>query len=177
MVSNINQVGRNTHHYNKQHLTFNTVKKREQFCTHERCNVLFAALTEFRRLSFREGTLEKGTFEKCLKNANADDKFSKYKKFIKEELVSRKLITAEFTRWNPNKSEPTYTMAKSVIEVAVKRLSKYNLEHKSKKSQIEEPRYPLVKSEILLSKATLNELTEAIRKLIPEGSSYTIYNK
>lgn len=157
------------------------MKKREQFCTNERCNVLFAALTEFCRLSFRDGTLEKGTFEKCLKNANADAKFKSYKKFIKEELVSRKLITAEFTRWNMNRSEPTYAMAKSIIEAAVKRLSKYNLDHKAKESNVEEPVYPLgkkeVKKEILLKDATLNELTEAIRKFIPEGTSYTIHNK
>lgn len=157
------------------------MKKREQFCTNERCNVLFAALTEFCRLSFRDGTLEEGTFEKCLKNANADSKFKNYKRFIKEELVSRRLITAEFTRWNMNRSEPTYLMAKSIIEAAVKRLSKYNLDHKAKESSTEEPVYPIskkeVKKEILLSKATLNELTDAIRKLIPEGTSYTIYNK
>ncbi len=154
------------------------MKKREQFCTNERCNVLFAALTEFCRLSFRDGTLEKGTFEKCLKNANADAKFKSYKTFIKEELVSRKLITAEFTRWNMNRSEPTFVMAKSIIEAAVKRLSKYNQDHKSKKSQTEEPVYIIsnkeVKKEILLSEATLSELTEAIRKIIPEGTSYTI---
>ena len=154
------------------------MKKREQFCTNERCNVLFAALTEFCRLSFRDGTLEKGAFEKCLKNANADVKFKNYKTFIKEELVSRKLITAEFTRWNPNRSEPTYAMAKSVIEAAVKRLSKYNLDHKSKKINTEEPVYPIgnkeVKKEILLSEANLDQLTEAIRKLLPEGTSYTI---
>lgn len=157
------------------------MKKRESFCTNERCNVLFAALTEFCRLSFREGTLEEGTFEKCLKNANADSKFKNYKRFIKEELVSRRLITAEFTRWNMNRSEPTYLMAKSIIEAAVKRLSKYNLEHKAKESKVEEPVHPIgkkeEKKEILLSKATLNELTEAIRKFIPEGTSYTIYNK
>lgn len=155
--------------------------KRESFCTNERCNVLFAALTEFHRLSSREGTLEKGTFEKCLKNANADAKFKNYKTFIKEELVSRKLITAEFTRWNPNRSEPTYAMAQSVIEDAVKRLSKYNLEHKSKKAKTEESVYPIgnkeVKKEILLSEATLTELTEAIKKLLPKDTSYTICNK
>ena len=153
------------------------MKKRESFCTHERCTVLFAALTEFHRLSFRDGTLEKGTFEKCLKNANADDKFKNYKTFIKEELVSRKLITAEFTRWNPNRSEPTYAMAKSIIEEAVKRLSKYNLEHKSKAPKAEEPVYPIVKKvekEILLKDATLAQLTEAIKNILPEGVSYTI---
>lgn len=153
--------------------------KRESFCTNERCNVLFAALTEFHRLSSREGTLEKGTFEKCLKNANADAKFKNYKPFIKEELVSRRLITAEFTRWNPNRAVPTYAMAQSVIEDAVKRLSKYNLEHKAKAPKAEEV-YPLgkkeVKKEILLSEATQEQLTEAIRKFIPKGTSYTIYN-
>lgn len=153
------------------------MKKRESFCTNERCNVLFAALTEFHRLSFRDGTLEKGTFEKCLKNANADNKFKIYKTFIKEELVSRKLITAEFTRWNPNRSEPTYAMAKSIIEEAVKRLSKYNLEHKSKAPKAEESVYPIVKKvekEILLKDATLAQLTEAIKNILPEGVSYTI---
>lgn len=142
--------------------------------------MLFAALTEFCRLSFRDGTLKKGTFEKCLKDANADAKFAKYKKFIKEELVSRRLITAEFTRWNMNRSEPTYAMAKSIIEAAVKRLSKYNQDHKSKESKVEEPVYPLgkkeVKKEILLSEATFNELTEAIKRLLPKDTSYTIYN-
>lgn len=155
--------------------------KRESFCTNERCNVLFAALTEFHRLSSREGTLEKGTFEKCLKNANADSKFKNYKPFIKEELVSRRLITAEFTRWNPNRAVPTYAMAQSVIEDAVKRLSKYNLEHKSKKAKTEEPVYPIgnkeVKKEILLSEATLFELTEAIKRILPKDTSYTICNK
>jgi hypothetical protein len=157
------------------------MKKREQFCTTERCNVLFAALTEFHRLSFRDGTLEKGTFEKCLKNANADDKFKNYKAFIKEELVSRKLITAEFTRWNINRSEPTFVMAKSIIEASVKRLSKYNLEHKTKKVNTEEPVYPIgnkeVKKEILLSEADLNQLTEAIKRLLPKDTSFTIHNR
>jgi hypothetical protein len=156
------------------------MKKRESFCTNERCNVLFAALTEFCRLSFRDGTLKEGTFEKCLKNANADAKFKNYKKFIKEELVSRRLITAEFTRWNMNRSEPTYAMAKSVIEDAVKRLSKYNQDHKSKETKVEEPVHPISKKEekkeILLSEATLDELTDALRKFIPKGTSYTIYN-
>lgn len=156
------------------------MKKRESFCTNERCNVLFAALTEFCRLSFRDGTLKEGTFEKCLKNANADSKFKNYKKFIKEELVSRRLITAEFTRWNMNRSEPTYAMAKSILEAAIKRLSKYNQDHKSKETKTEEPVYPLgkkeVKKEILLKEATLDELTDAIRKLISKGTSYTIYN-
>jgi hypothetical protein len=156
------------------------MKKRESFCTNERCNVLFAALTEFHRLSFRDGTLEEGTFEKCLKNANADAKFKNYKKFIKEELVSRRLITAEFTRWNMNRSEPTFVMAKSILEAAVKRLSKYNQDHKSKETKAEEPVYPIcnkeVKKEILLSEATLDELTDAIRRLISKGTSYTIYN-
>ena len=142
--------------------------------------MLFAALTEFHRLSFRDGTLEKGAFEKCLKNANADSKFKNYKPFIKEELVSRRLITAEFTRWNPNRAVPTYAMAQSVIEDAIKRLSKYNLEHKSKKAKTEEPVYPLgkkeVKKETLLKEATLDELTDAIRRLISKGTSYTIYN-
>lgn len=153
------------------------MKKRESFCTTERCNVLFAALTEFHRLSFRDGTLEKGTFEKCLKNANADKKFRTYKTFIKEELVSRKLITAEFTRWNPNRSEPTYAMAKSVIEEAVKRLSKYNLEHKAKAPKAEEPVHPIgkkVEKEILLKDATLAQLTDAIRAMMVDNTSYTI---
>lgn len=157
------------------------MKKRESFCTTERCNVLFAALTEFHRLSFRDGTLEKGTFEKCLKNAQADLKFKNYKKFIKEELVYRRIITAEFTRWNPNRSEPTYAMAQSILEAAVRRLSKYNIEHKAKAPKAEEPVYSLgkkeVKKEILLKDATLNELTEAIKKLLPKDTSYTIYNK
>jgi hypothetical protein len=156
------------------------MKKRESFCTNERCNVLFAALTEFHRLSTRDETLEKDTFDKCLKHANADAKFKNYKKFIKEELVSRKIIKVGFTRWNSQMSEPTYAMAKSVIEDAVKRLSKYNQDHKSKESKVEEPVYPLgkkeVKKEILLSEATLEELTEAIRRLISKGTSYTIYN-
>ena len=156
------------------------MKKRESFCTNERCNVLFAALTEFHRLSTRDEALEKDTFEKCLKNANADSKFKNYKKFIKEELVSRKLIKADFTKWNPKMSEPTYAMAKSILEAAVKRLSKYNTEHKSKESKVEEPVYPLgkkeVKNEILLKEATLDQLTDAIRKLISKGTSYTIYN-
>jgi hypothetical protein len=67
-------------------------------------------------------------------------------------------------------------MAKSILEAAVKRLSKYNLEHKAKAEEV----YPIgkkeVNKEILLSEATLEELTEAIRKFIPEGTSYTIYN-
>lgn len=50
-----------------------------------------------------------------------------------------------------------------------------------KEEKKEEPVYPIgnkeVKKEILLSKATLSELTEAIKKLIPEGTSLTIYNK
>lgn len=156
------------------------MKKRESFCTNERCNVLFAALSEFHRLSSRDEALKKDTFEKCLKNANADSKFKNYKKFIKEELVSRKLIKADFTEWNPKMSEPTYAMAKSILEAAVKRLSKYNQDHKSKESKVEEPVYPLgkkeVKKEILLSEATQEQLTEAIRKFIPKGTSYTIYN-
>lgn len=159
------------------------MKKRESFCTNERCNVLFAALSEFHRLWSRcesNQVLPKDTFDKCLKNANADSKFKNYKTFIKEEIVSRKLINAEFTRWNVEKSEPTYAMAKSIIENAVKRLSKYNQDHKSKESKVEEPVYPLgkkeVKKEILLSEATQEQLTEAIRKFIPKGTSYTIYN-
>lgn len=156
--------------------------KRESFCTNERCNVLFAALTEFHRLSGRcerGELLPEGTFDECLKNAKADSKFKNYKKFIKEELVSRKIIKAGFTRWNSQMSEPTYAMAKSIIEDAVKRLSKYNLEHKAKAPKAEEV-YPLgkkeVKKEILLSEATQEQLTEAIRKFIPKGTSYTIYN-
>jgi hypothetical protein len=159
------------------------MKKRESFCTNERCNVLFAALTEFHRLSSRcerGELLPEGTFDKCLKHANADAKFKNYKKFIKEEIVSRKLIKADFTEWNPQMSEPTYAMAKSIIEAAIKRLSKYNQDHKSKETKAEEPVYPLgkkeVKKEILLSEATLEELTEAIRRLISKGTSYTIYN-
>lgn len=157
--------------------------KRESFCTNERCNVLFAALTEFHRLSSRcerGELLPEGTFDECLKNAKADSKFKNYKKFIKEELVSRKLIKAGFTRWNSQMSEPTYAMAQSVIEDAIKRLSKYNQDHKSKESKTEEPVYPLgkkeVKKEILLKEATLDELTDAIRRLISKGTSYTIYN-
>lgn len=158
--------------------------KRESFCTNERCNVLFAALTEFHRLSSRcerGELLPEGTFDECLKNAKADSKFKNYKKFIKEELVSRKLIKAGFTRWNSQMSEPTYAMAQSVIEDAIKRLSKYNLEHKSKKAKTEEPVYPIgnkeVKKEILLSEATLVELTEAIKRILPKDTSYTICNK
>lgn len=159
------------------------MKKRESFCTNERCNVLFAALSEFHRLSSRcerGELLPGGTFEECLKNAKADSKFKNYKKFIKEELVSRKLIKADFTRWNTQMSEPTYAMAKSIIEAAIKRLSKYNQDHKSKESKVEEPVYPIgkkeVKKETLLSEATQEQLTEAIRKFIPKGTSYTIYN-
>lgn len=44
----------------------------------------------------------------------------------------------------------------------------------------EEPVYPIgkkeVKKEILLKDATLDQLTDAIRKFIPKGTSYTIYN-
>jgi hypothetical protein len=176
--------GRNISHYNKQHLTNNkTMKKRESFCTTERCNVLFAALTEFHRLSSRcerDQLLPEGTFDKCLKNAKADSKFKNYKKFIKEELVSRKLIKADFTEWNSQMSEPTYAMAKSVIDDAVKRLSKYNQDHKSKETKAEEPVYPLgkkeVKKKVLLSEATQEQLTDALRKFIPKGTSYTIHN-
>ena len=50
-----------------------------------------------------------------------------------------------------------------------------------KEEKKEEPVYPIskkeVKKEILLSKATLIELTEAIKKLLPKDTSYTIYNK
>lgn len=49
-----------------------------------------------------------------------------------------------------------------------------------KEEKKEEPVYPIgnkeVKKEILLSEATLIELTEAIRRFIPKGTSYTIYN-
>lgn len=49
-----------------------------------------------------------------------------------------------------------------------------------KEEKKEEPVYPIskkeVKKEILLSEATQEQLTEAIRKFIPKGTSYTIYN-
>lgn len=51
----------------------------------------------------------------------------------------------------------------------------------SKEENKEEPVYPISKKEvkkgILLSEATLIELTEAIKKLLPKDTSYTIYNK
>lgn len=51
----------------------------------------------------------------------------------------------------------------------------------SKEEKKEEPVYPLAKKEvkrgILLSEATLIELTEAIKKILPKDTSYTIYNK
>lgn len=50
-----------------------------------------------------------------------------------------------------------------------------------KEEKKEEPVYPIgnkeVKKEILLSKATLSELTEAIKRILPKDTSYTIYNK
>jgi hypothetical protein len=50
-----------------------------------------------------------------------------------------------------------------------------------KEEKKEEPVYPIgnkeVKKEILLSEATLIELTEAIKKILPKDTSYTIYNK
>jgi hypothetical protein len=50
-----------------------------------------------------------------------------------------------------------------------------------KEEKKEEPVYPIgnkeVKKEILLSEATLMELTEAIKRILPKDTSYTIYNK
>lgn len=50
-----------------------------------------------------------------------------------------------------------------------------------KEEKKEEPVYPISKKEvkkgILLSDATLIELTEAIKKILPKDTSYTIYNK
>lgn len=119
-----------------------------------------------------------------------------------KELSFQKLYTEVTGKQNPNRAYLLRDALVATKVIHVRRdkslcLSKENWDNNEvvtnvlkwidernttpKEEKKEEPVYPIgnkeVKKEILLSEATLIELTEAIKKILPKDTSYTIYNK
>jgi hypothetical protein len=148
---------------------------KQKFTSTENVNKVFASLTEFRRCS-EQSELKANAIVKFFKK---NDISRNYFVSLKDELLHRRLINNEFNKWNTHMSAPTYEMAESVAKAAAKRLTEYQRSCKEKRDNraIKGDAEIIIKSpkkQTLLKDATLQELVDAIRELLPINTELKI---
>lgn len=149
---------------------------KQKFTSTENVNRVFASLTEFRRCS-EQSELKANAIVKFFKK---NDISRNYFASLKDELLHRRLINNEFNKWNTHMSAPTYEMAESVAKAAMKRLVAYQRACKDKrdnialKGDVEVITKSPKKQPTLLKDATLQELVDAIRELLPINTELKI---